>query len=153
MPIHPILLPEELAMLYQRDFSLWLEATAQLLKERRFTELDIENLLDEIESMGRSERSAVRNNLMVVLVHLLKWQYQPDKRSTSWHVSILEHRRRLEDDFQDSPSLRNYYIEVFTKCYRNACKQAAIETGLDLATFPAESPFTPEQVLDSDFLP
>jgi len=139
--------------LYDRDFMLWVETTAQLLKEQKFTELDLENLIEEIESMGKSEKSAVRSNLTVVLMHLLKWKFQPDKRTNSWKASIREHRRRLRDDFQTSPSLKPYFIEVFTKCYEDSREQAADETGLDLSTFPVESAFTPEQALDPDFLP
>jgi hypothetical protein len=139
--------------LYEHDFMLWIESTVQKLKSRQFSELDLDHLIDEIDSMGKRERSAVRNNLIVVLLHLLKWKYQPEKRSKSWQSSILEHRRRLEDDFEDSPSLRNDYLEVFAKCYQNACQQAAIEIGLELKTFPEESPFTPEEVLSPDFLP
>lgn len=95
---------------YDRDFMLWIDATVQLLKERRFAELDLENLIEEVEDLGRSNKSALRSNLIVVLLHLLKWKYQPEKRSKSWQSSILEHRRHLEDDFEDSPSLKQYYL-------------------------------------------
>jgi hypothetical protein len=139
--------------LYDRDFMLWIETTTQLLKEQKFTELDLENLIEEIEDMGRSHKSALRSNLIVVLLHLLKWKYQSDKRTNSWKGNIREHRRRLDEDFEDSPSLKNYYGEIYEKCYQNARKQAADETGLDLEAFPIESPFTPEQVLDPEFLP
>jgi type I site-specific restriction-modification system R (restriction) subunit len=139
--------------LYDRDFMLWIETTAQLLKEQKFTELDLENLIEEIESMGRSNKSALRSNLVVVLLHLLKWKYQSEKRTNSWKASIFEHRLRLDEDFIDSPSLKRYFAEIFDKCYQNARKLAAIETGLELEIFPVESPFTPEQVLDPEFLP
>lgn len=138
---------------YDQDFILWLENTVQLLKEKKFAELDLENLIEEIEDMGRSNKSALRSNLIVVLLHLLKWKYQPEKRSKSWQSSILEHRRRLDDDFEDSPSLKRYYLEIFNKCYQNARKQAAIETEMNLENFPIESPFTLEEVVDSEFLP
>jgi hypothetical protein len=138
---------------YDRDFMLWIEATVQLLKEQRFSEVDLENLIEEIEDMGRSNKSALRSNLIVVLLHLLKWKYQPEKRTNSWKFSIREHRRRLEEDFEDSPSLQNYYREVFPKCYANARKLAADETGLVLDIFPVESPFSPEEVSDAEFLP
>lgn len=144
---------KSLPVSYDRDFMLWIDTTVQLLKERRFAELDLENLIEEVEDLGRSNKSALRSNLIVVLLHLLKWKYQPEKRSKSWQSSILEHRCRLEDDFEDSPSLKRYYIEIFNKCYQNACKQAAIETEIDIKNFPIESPFTPEEVLDSEFLP
>ncbi|CAN1210304.1 DUF29 domain-containing protein [Tumidithrix helvetica PCC 7403] len=139
--------------LYDRDFAVWIETTVALLKANQFQQIDLENLIEEVESMGKSQKSAIRNNLIVVLLHLLKWQYQPERRSKSWRSSMIEHRRRLRDYFLDSPSLRRYLDEVFDRCYEDACKQAAIETGLDLKVFPKESPFTPDQSLDSEFLP
>lgn len=139
--------------LYDEDFHLWLEKTASLLKERRFHELDLLNLIEEIETLGRSEKNALTNNLIIVLLHLLKYKYQPQKRSNSWLSSILEHRDRLQDILEDSPSLRNYIDEVWAKSYERARRRAAIETGLPTNVFPVESPFTPEQVLDIDWLP
>lgn len=143
----------DLAQLYGRDFNLWIVATAELLREGRLTELDVANLLEEIESMGRGEKSALKSNLVVILWHLLKWKYQAEKRSTSWELSIAEHRRRLRDVFEDSPSLKRYFEECFDQCYQDARRQARIETKLAIATFPDSSPFTPEQCLDQDFLP
>lgn len=128
--------------LYDRDYYLWLQHTAKLISEGKFHELDTANLIEEIEDMGRSEKKAVKSNLIVVLLHLLKYKYQPEKRSNSWKASIREHRRRLRDDFCLSPSLKPYFEEVFDECYQDAREQAADETGLPLATFPPLSPFT-----------
>ncbi|WAS04565.1 DUF29 domain-containing protein [Gloeomargaritales cyanobacterium VI4D9] len=139
--------------LYEQDFYLWLEETAELLKTGKFEKLDIENLIEEIESMGRSEKQALRSNLEVILMHLLKYKYQPEKRSNSWRYTLLEHRRRLQDIFQFSPSLRRYFLETFPYCYQGARKLASVETEMAITTFPLASPFTPEQVLDEDFLP
>lgn len=139
--------------LYEQDFYLWIQTTANLLKEKRFDELDLENLLEEIETMGRSERKAVRNNLKVLLMHLLKYQYQPEKRSNSWRYTIIEHRNRLKDNLQDSPSLKPYLRDIFTAIYEDARLEAAAETGLSLETFPLECPFSPEQTLNPEFLP
>jgi hypothetical protein len=139
--------------LYDCDFMLWIETTAQLLREQKFTELDLENLIEEIEGIGRSNKSGLESNLIVVLLHLVKWKYQPDKRTNSYKGSIREHRRRLRDDFKASPSLKPYFIKEFGECYQDSREQAADETGLDLSIFPVESPFTPEQVLDPEFLP
>ena len=139
--------------LYDKDYYLWLEETVQLLREGQFTKLDINNLIEEIEDMGRSEKKAVKSNLKILLCHLLKYKYQPEKRSKSWLSTIFEHRDRLDDDFADSPSLKRYFEEVFEACYQKARKKASIETGLPLATFPINCPFTPEQVLDMDYLP
>ena len=139
--------------LYEQDFCLWIETTANLLKERRFSQLDIENLIEEIETMGRSEKNALESNLIVVFLHLLKWQYQPDKRSRSWKSSIFEHRIRIHKAFKNSPSLKPFFANVFTECYQYGRKRASIETGLSLTAFPTESPFTMDEILDEDFLP
>ena len=142
-----------LAQTYEHDFCLWVEETAKLLHEGRISELDVANLVEEVESMGRSEKLALRSNLVIVLIHLLKYKYQPEKRSVIWELSIAEYRRRLDDALEVSPSLKRYLVEVFDKCYLDARKQARIETRLELAQFPDGSPFTPEQCLDEDFLP
>ena len=139
--------------LYERDYYLWLSQTAQLISEGKFDEIDTVNLIEEIEDMGRSEKKAVKSNLIVVLLHLLKYKYQPSKRTNSWKSSIREHRRRLRDDFCVSPSLKRYFEEVFAECYQDGREQAADETGLPLDTFPPLSPFTPDQVLDPNYLP
>jgi hypothetical protein len=142
-----------LANLYDYDFNLWVEATANLLRSGKLTEIDVVNLLEEVESMGNSDKLALSSNLVVVLLHLLKWQYQPHKRTRSWEKSIAEHRRRIDERFEISPSLKRYYLQIFDKCYRNARKQAKIETRLPLNNFPEICPYTYEQVLDEDFLP
>jgi hypothetical protein len=145
--------PNSLTVLYESDFNLWIEATAQLLREGRLTELDVANLIAEVESMSNSDKRALSSDLVVVLLHLLKWQYQPNKRTRSWEKTIAEHRRRIDECFESSPSLRNYFQQIFDKCYQNARKQAKIETGLSLKCFPGVCPFTVEQVLNEDFLP
>jgi hypothetical protein len=139
--------------LYDQDFYLWIETTAKQLKEGRFSDVDIENLIEEIESMGRSEKHALESNLVVILMHLLKYKYQPEKRSNSWKGTIREHRRRLTRTFKDSPSLKPYFQEVFTDCYQDARKQASDETGLSIDTFPVDSPFAADECLDENFLP
>ena len=139
--------------LYEQDFCLWIETTANLLKEGRFSQLDIENLVEEIETMGRSEKNALESNLIIVFLHLLKWQYQPDKRSRSWESSIFDHRRRIHKAFKNSPSLKPFFANVLAECYQYGRKQASIETGLSLTAFPTESPFTIDEILDENFLP
>ena len=138
--------------LYNEDYYLWLRNTAQLIKEKRFSEVDADNLVEEIEDMGRSEKRALESNLVVLLLHLLKYKYQPSKRSNSWKASIREHRRRLRKALQDSPSLKGYCEEVFADCYEDGRQQASDETGLSLDTFPVESPFTILEVLDEKYL-
>ena len=147
------LLADDRQALYERDFCLWLEQQATLLREGRFAELDLANLIEEIEAMARRDRKAVRTNLVVLLTHLLKYQFQPRRRSSSWRGSILEHRRQLRDDFEESPSLRPHAAAVFARAYADAREQASVETGLPLDTFPIDSPYTLEQTLDHTFLP
>ncbi len=139
--------------LYEKDFCLWIETTANLLKQGQFSELDIENLIEEIETMGRSEKDTLESNLIIVFLHILKWQYQPNKRSRSWESSILEHRRRIHKAIKNSPSLKPFLANVFAECYQYGRKRASIETGLSLRAFPTESPFTIDEILDEDFLP
>lgn len=146
-------LGDERSSLYERDFCLWLEQQASLLREARFDELDLANLIEEIEAMARSDKKAVKSNLVVLLTHLLKYQFQPDQRSSGWRGSIVEHRRRLRYDFEESPSLRAHATQVFASAYADAREQASAETGLPLRTFPKSSPYTLEQTLDPKFLP
>ncbi|HAC62596.1 MAG TPA: DUF29 domain-containing protein [Cyanothece sp. UBA12306] len=139
--------------LYDQDFNLWLEKTANLLKNRQLEELDYDNLIEEIEAMGRSEKRAIESNLVVLLMHLLKYKYQPKKRTNSWRYTIREHRRRIILSLEDSPSLKRYLADVFNSCYIYARQEAVDETGLSLGVFPLESPFSVEQTLNFEFLP
>ncbi|MEB3120017.1 MAG: DUF29 domain-containing protein [Snowella sp.] len=139
--------------LYEQDFNLWLEETVNLLKNRQLDQLDYDNLIEEIESMGKRDKHALESNLEKILMHLLKWQYQKDKRSNSWRYTIIEHRNRLKKDFRDSPSLKRYFDDVLEDCYQTARKFASEETGLDIKTFPVDLPFKKENILDPDYLP
>lgn len=139
--------------LYEQDFNLWLEETVNLLKTRQLERVDYENLIEEIESIGISHKNALESNLIQVLMHLLKWQYQKDKRTNSWRYTINEHRDQLEITFQDSPSLKRYFDDVLENCYQKARRFASEETGLDIKTFPVDLPFTKEQILNPDYLP
>jgi hypothetical protein len=140
-------------MLYEQDFNLWLEETVNLLKNRQLHQLDYDNLIEEIESMGKRDKHALEIDLEKILMHLLKWQYQKDKRTNSWRYTIIEHRDRLEVAFRDSPSLKRYFNEVLEKCYQKARKFVSEETGLDIKTFPVDLPFTKEEILNPDYLP
>lgn len=139
--------------LYETDFVQWVEATVAQLRSQSYETVDWANLIEEIEDMSRRERKALKSNLIVVLLHLLKWQFQLEQRSGSWRSSIREHRRRLNEDLKDSPSLVPYLQDVFAECYTNAREQAADETGLSLTDFPEVCPYTVEQALDANFLP
>ena len=139
--------------MYEVDFVEWIDQATELLRQGKFSELDIENLIEEVESLGRSEKNALKSNLSILLMHLLKWHYQADKRSSSWIRTIDEHRERIRLALESSPSLKNLYMDVFDQRYAVARKQAARETRLDISTFPAECPYTAEQVLDDEFPP
>lgn len=143
----------DLSKLYEQDYYLWLETTVRLLREGQLSALDVPNLVEEIEDMGRSEKRAVYSNLKILLIHILKYSYQSEKRSNSWLTSIVEHRQRLKKAFKESPSLQPYFTEIFNECYQDARELAAAETGLEIDAFPVEPPFTPEATLNSDYLP
>ena len=138
---------------YERDYCLWIDYTIQLIQQGEFSKMDIPNLLDELDDMSGSQRDALESNLEIVLMHLLKYCNQPKLRSRSWLLTIFEHRNRLKKVFRRSPSLQRHYQEVFQESYQTAKKMASIETGLSLSDFPEVSPFTHEQVLDTDYLP
>ena len=139
--------------LYDQDYYLWLKTTQKQLATGDFSALDVANLVEELADLGKSEKRAVESNLTILIMHFLKYQYQPQKRSNSWRFTIREHRRRLEKLFKDSPSLKGYFSEVFNECYQDARELAAAETGLPLETFPPQIPFTREDILNPAFLP
>ena len=140
---------------YEADFFAWTEAQAKLLAEGRFDKLDCENLIEEILSMGRSDKRGMKSHFDNLLMHLLKYRYQPEYRSTSWRGSIREARKQIDMILKDSPSLRRHLVEyaALPKTYKDALIQAADETGLPISTFPPELPFTLEEMLDEEFWP
>ena len=138
--------------LYEHDYQQWLETTVKLLRDHSFELLDLDNLIEEIEDMGKSSKREVFNRLVVLLIHLLKWKYQPARQSNSWLSN--EQRRQLFILFRDSPSLHKSYLPtIFDQSYQMACKLAAKETNLPLATFPKSCPFAEIEILDFDSLP
>lgn len=138
---------------YDQDFFAWTQRTAELLRAGRFDVVDVEHLAEEIEAMGRSDRRQIESRLAVVLIHLLKWVHQPERRSRSWQKTLLTQRQRLEQVLRDSPSLRRQVVDLLPATYRGAVKAAALETGLPATSFPLACPYTPAQILDEDFLP
>lgn len=139
--------------LYETDYLAWIEKTAEQLKQRDFSSVDWENLIEEIEDMGRSERRSLESNFVVILLHLLKWQYQPDRRSGSWRGSITEHRRRIREALEDSPSLHSHLKKSLSKCHTDAARIASDETGIATQALPIDCPSSLPQILDADFLP
>jgi hypothetical protein len=137
---------------YENDLYQWTKAQGDALRRRAANEIDWDNVAEEIESLGRSERREIRSRLENLLIHLLKWHYQPERRSNSWEASIDEARRRIEDVFADNPSLRAVPVEVLAGAYRLAVLSKAIRR-LELERLPSACPWKIEQVLSSDFLP
>jgi hypothetical protein len=133
--------------LYERDFFAWTQDQADALRRRSVNELDWENLLEEVESMGRQARNELRSHLIVLLTHLLKWRFQPQRRSRSWTFSILEQRREAERLILENPSLKPELAEILADAYRTARLRAARETRLTAKRFPKESPFTWDQAM------
>ncbi len=144
------------AVSYEHDFYAWSFEQAHALRERRTQQLDWENLAEEVESLGRSDRNQVRSRLAVVVIHLLKWHYQPKDRSPSWKATLNTQRRDLEIVLADSPSLRRLVPVLLAETYPRARRDAADEMDLIPSAarkLPETSPFTVEQVLDPEFFP
>lgn len=139
------------AELYDRDFFAWTQNTAELLRKGSYSDVDPETLAGEIEDMGKRDLREVNSHLRVLIMHLLKWQYQPDGRGGSWQSTINTQRFELEGVFEQSPSLRTRFIPHLAKTYARARFEASAETGLDERVFPQECPYTVEQILDRSF--
>lgn len=140
----------KLNVLYDRDYHLWLEKTAELLKTKNFEAIDLDNLIEEIESLGRSEKNKIISSLRLIYHHLLKWKYQPEKRSKSWKNTIERERDNIKDYIEDMPSLKNLLQEInsLEKAYRRGRRDAIKETGI--TNLPTDCPFTIEEVLKSE---
>jgi Domain of unknown function DUF29 len=138
---------------YEQDFYAWTVEQARLLRSGELSVIDAVNLAEEIESMGRRDRRELESRLTVLLIHLLKWQMQPDQRSRSWSATMREQRRQIEKLLRESPSLRSFAADVLAQTYTEACEDADDETGPPESAFPAECPFTLDEVLSRSFLP
>ncbi|MGZ8288874.1 MAG: DUF29 domain-containing protein [Telluria sp.] len=145
----PVLSPPE----YEDDLALWVEHQIALLRERRFEQIDLEHLIEELEGMVGSDRRELRNRIEILLIHLLKCQFQPERKSRRWLPTIAEQRSRIDDLFDQSPSLMRLAERSLNVKYRVAVQRAALETGLPAKTFPASPPYDVAELLDADFLP
>ena len=139
--------------LYERDFHAWANEQAALLRAGRLDRLDIENIAEEIESMGRSEKRELVNRLTILLTHLLKSRFQPGFRGNSWRLTIEEQRDRLREHLRDSPSLTAHLDQAIIDAYRRARLAGEQETGLPRAIFPDPCPFAVEDICNDDFWP
>lgn len=139
--------------LYETDFFAWTQAQADSLRQGRFDALDIVNLIDEVESVGRSQRAAIESHLTVLIIHLLKFRVQPSRITVSWRVTLRNQRRDIQTLIARNPSLRAYPAAILAEVYPDAVRRAAQETRMDEADFPSDLPFTLTEILDPDFVP
>ncbi|MGA2741062.1 MAG: DUF29 domain-containing protein [Bryobacteraceae bacterium] len=139
--------------LYDEDFFEWIGHNAASLRAGRFDQADIEHIAEEIEDMGKRDLNEVNSRVQVLVEHLLKWQLQPEKKSRSWLRTIASQRGVLAKRLEASPSLRAKIQPNLGSNYQRAVQLTLIETGLPKNHFPAECPFTVEQILDPEFLP
>lgn len=138
--------------LYKTDFYAWTQSQAEWLRNHQWSKLDLPNLIEEIESLGKQQRQELRSRLSVLIGHLLKWQYQL-RRSRSWLATMRVQRRETLRLLQDNPSLKPYLQEALQEAYENGKDLAVQETNLPFKTFPQDCPYTLEEILDSCFYP
>lgn len=139
--------------LYETDFYAWTQEQVDLLKTQQWHLIDATNLIEEIETLGRKERQELRNRLGVLLGHLLKWQFQAEKRTSSWLSTIREQRVQIRLLLEDSPSLKPYLKEIFLTAYELGLALAIRATRLGERVFPEECPYSPEEIMNPEFLP
>jgi hypothetical protein len=137
----------------EADFALWAKEQAALIRAGQLSRVDLENVAEEIGSLGNAERYEIEHRLEVLLLHLLKWQFQPTKRKRGWKASIAEQRLRIARRIELSPSLKAYPAKTLAGDYILGRSRAIDETGLPEDTFPERCPYSVQQVLDSDFWP
>ncbi|MBD2386852.1 DUF29 domain-containing protein [Cylindrospermum sp. FACHB-282] len=141
--------------LYEQDFCAWVEQTAELLRSQHWDAVDLENLIAEVVDLGKSQQRALQSALRLVLLHLLKWKYQPERRSHSWQVSITRERLNLDELLAESSSLRRFLSDAdwINATYQRARREAMVETGLSEDHFAIACPFSVDEILDLDFYP
>lgn len=141
---------ENLSSLYEADETAWLDAMAELIREGLHERLDYDHLREYLEDMANRDRREVESRMTVLIAHLLKWTHQPRKRTRSWRGTIITQQQELADEVQGGV-LRNHAKAVLPKVYAKAVKRAAAETGLPAKRFPAECPYTLDQLLSEDY--
>lgn len=137
--------------LYDTDFFAWTEKTVENIRSGRLEQVDLEHVAEEIEDMGKRDLRELNSRIQTILVHLLKCRFQPEKFGVSWSATIVRERGRIERILEQSPSLKRKSEAGLDKTYRLALREASVETGLPRSTFPAQCPYSYEQILDFDF--
>jgi hypothetical protein len=138
---------------YDQDFYAWSLEQAALLRAGRADQADLEHIAEEIESMGRTEKRELVARLTILLLHLIKWQFQPAMRTRGWRLSIEGQRLDIDDHLGDNSSLKAVLAPSVAQAYRRAVIEAEKETGFDAASFPAACPYSFEQMMSADFWP
>jgi DNA-binding protein len=138
---------------HEKDVYGWAVHTAQLLRDKKMNEVDFDGIVEELEEMGISNKHAMISRLTLVISHLLKWQFQPNMRGHSWIYTIRAQRKKASYVLDDNPSLKSKLDEIIAKAYKVAIDEATDQTGLDEKTFPAECPYTFEQIMNDEFYP
>ncbi len=138
---------------YEKDLYTWALEQASLLRRRKFDEIDLEHLIEEIEDISKSEKRTLQSFLEILLMHLLKWQFQPSHQGRSWKFTIIEQRKRIESHLEENLGLKSKLPELIKKAYGYAVTGAIRETGLSIKVFPQECPWTYEQFMNPDFWP
>ena len=138
--------------IYDRDFVAWADEQALLIEQKRFAELDIVNLVEEVKDLGNRHRDALESQLIRLLMHLLKWDYQPDKRSKSWGSTIKEARKQIKRLIKKHPVLKVHLEASLAECYQDAREDASDETELSLDTFPLICPYSVEEILNKEYV-
>lgn len=138
---------------YERDFSLWIERQVELLREKKFEQLDLEHVIEELNYMAAKVRRELRSRLRMLIMHLLKCEFQPARKSRSWLDTLAEQRDEIRDIIKESPSLEKHIQHYADQAYEAACNRAVLQTGLPRSSFPAANPYTIDQLLDSEFVP
>lgn len=138
---------------YERDFYAWALDQARLLREGRLDSIDVANVAEEIEYLGREQFNKLESALRVLLVHMLEWDQQPELRSRSWALSIETQRIEISDVLADNPGLKPRIAEATARAYRKARLEAAKETGLSKTKFPETCPYSPDDIAARPFEP
>lgn len=150
-----------LTELYHRDYSAWADRNAVLLRNGNYAQLDIEHLLEELNDMGQSARNELESRILILLAHLLQWEYQYATLAECWHefdgriwrTTIIEQRKRISLRLKKTPSLQPSLVKIVTDVYTDAVELASDESGLPLNVFPLQCPYDNNQLLDKHFYP
>lgn len=139
--------------LYEKDFYSWIRGQIDILKAGKYEMADIENIIEELEDMGNKNADSIESFFVVIVTHLLKWQYQSDHRSNSWKGSITNGRTRIRRILKKNPGLKSILDELYSDVYSDALAMAVAETGIEISKFPSTNPWSKEEVMSLEYWP